>query len=74
MSMGKMFVSPHGNYGVSIHLSDAWYEIVEETRCYQHLSLTHTVIDGVLVISVVLLFLKVSVFFRKNDGGKIWRV
>jgi hypothetical protein len=67
MSVGKMKVSKHGKFAVSVHVSDAWYEVVDETKCYQHASITHRVKDGVLIMSAVLLFFKFNLFIRLKD-------
>ncbi len=69
MSKGKMF--KFGENAISLWISDSWYEVVDETRCFQHASITHRIKEGVLIISAVLLFFKISLFIRlKNPSNE----
>lgn len=64
MSYGRSIFKKPRNFNVSFWISDAWYEVIDETRCYQLASITHRVKEDVLIISIVFLFFKVSFFIR----------
>lgn len=72
MSKGKMF--KFGTQGaISFWVSDAWYEEIDGTKCYQHLAITHRKKDGYLLISAVLLFFKVTLFIKSRNPSNAKR-
>ena len=66
MSKGKMFKFGHKG-AISFWISDAWYEVVDGTKCFHHASITHRIKEGFCLISVVFLIFKITLFVKLRD-------
>jgi len=66
----KQKVFKYTRLGMTATMSRAWYEEVNGYKCYQHASVSHVVMDGVLCVSFILLMCKVTIYIRIKNKNK----